>query len=45
MTSTQIIFRLLKGDAPGRKQVSYYSGELNCIRYVRIGKIKNICSG
>merc|ERR1711976_596698 len=24
--------RLLKGDAPGRKQVSYYAGELNCIR-------------
>ena len=24
--------RLLKGGAPGREQVSYYSGELNCIR-------------
>ena len=26
------MIRLLKGDAPGRKQVSYYSSELNCIR-------------
>merc|ERR1711934_272966 len=24
--------RLLKGGAPGREQVSYYAGELNCIR-------------
>ena len=24
--------RLLKGAAPGRKQVSFYSSELNCLR-------------
>ena len=24
--------RLLKGAAPGRKQVNFYTGELNCIR-------------
>ena len=31
-----MIIRLLKGDAPGRKQVSYYSSELNCIRNSKV---------
>ena len=29
---TNVVSRLLKGAAPGRKQVSFYSSELNCLR-------------